>query len=209
MRVKQEQKQDVKVLRGPVECDVCVIGGGLAGLSTAISLAERGQRCSACSRTRLRRSCHLTWRHRSPISCAHAAPVRFAEQPAQARPSFPVARSVVLLEKNRVGWSASGRNGGMAIAGFQIDGARQVMCPSSFGLSGCTPNALTAAACVPRLCCRRRLPCDACSRCAAMEVLEAVGGDEATAKKMIATSVEAQALLRQRIQKHRCARPGS
>jgi hypothetical protein len=42
-----------------------------------------------------------------------------------------------------------------------------------------------------------------------MEVLEAVGGDEATAKKMIATSVEAQALLRQRIQKHRCARPGS
>ena len=51
-------------LEGYVKADVCVIGGGLAGLNTALGLAERG------------------------------------------------ARNVVLVEANRVGWGASGRNGG-------------------------------------------------------------------------------------------------
>lgn len=52
-----------------VSCDVCVVGGGYAGLSAALELAERGY-------------------------------------------------SVVLLEAQRIGWGASGRNGGQAIVGF-------------------------------------------------------------------------------------------
>lgn len=32
------------VLRGEVDCDICVIGGGLAGLNTALGLAQRGRR---------------------------------------------------------------------------------------------------------------------------------------------------------------------
>ncbi len=56
-------------LEGELTADVCVVGGGLAGCSTALHLAERGFR-------------------------------------------------VVLLERERVGWGASGRSGGQAIAGF-------------------------------------------------------------------------------------------
>jgi len=56
-------------LDGVMEADVCVVGGGLAGLSTALGLVERGA-------------------------------------------------SVVLLEAHRVGWGASGRNGGFVSAGF-------------------------------------------------------------------------------------------
>ncbi len=56
-------------LDGVIEAEVCVVGGGLAGLSTALGLAERGV-------------------------------------------------SVVLLEANRVGWGASGRNGGFVSGGF-------------------------------------------------------------------------------------------
>ena len=52
-------------LRGTVKADVCVIGGGYAGLSAALHLAEKGV-------------------------------------------------SVRVLEANRVGWGASGRNGGQA-----------------------------------------------------------------------------------------------
>lgn len=52
-----------------VYADVCVVGAGLAGLSTALELAQRG-------------------------------------------------RSVVVVEANRVGWGASGRNGGFVSAGF-------------------------------------------------------------------------------------------
>ncbi len=52
-----------------VDAEVCVIGGGLAGLASALDLAERG-------------------------------------------------RSVVLLERHRVGWGASGRNGGFASPGY-------------------------------------------------------------------------------------------
>ena len=58
-------------LEGVLEADVCVVGGGLAGLSSALGLAERGV-------------------------------------------------SVALLEGNRVGWGASGRNGGFVSGGFSL-----------------------------------------------------------------------------------------
>jgi len=56
-------------LAGQLEADVCVIGGGIAGCSTALHLAERGYR-------------------------------------------------VALLEAQRIGYGASGRSGGQAIAGY-------------------------------------------------------------------------------------------
>jgi gamma-glutamylputrescine oxidase len=56
-----------------ITADVCVIGGGYSGISSALELAERGY-------------------------------------------------SVVLLEAQRIGWGASGRNGGQAIVGFGSDG---------------------------------------------------------------------------------------
>lgn len=58
-------------LEGVVEAEVCVVGGGLAGLSTALGLTERGI-------------------------------------------------SVALVEARRVGWGASGRNGGFVSAGFSV-----------------------------------------------------------------------------------------
>jgi glycine/D-amino acid oxidase-like deaminating enzyme len=60
-------------LKGMVEADVCVVGGGFSGIATALSLAERGY-------------------------------------------------SVVVLEAQRVGWGASGRNGGQMIAGISGEG---------------------------------------------------------------------------------------
>ena len=57
-------------LRGPVDTRVCVVGGGLAGLNTALGLLERG------------------------------------------------VRDVVVLEANRAGYGASGRNGGFVFGGF-------------------------------------------------------------------------------------------
>ncbi|HEY0662480.1 MAG TPA: FAD-binding oxidoreductase [Lysobacter sp.] len=57
-------------LRGPCSASVCVVGGGFAGLNTALGLAERG------------------------------------------------VRDVVLLESERVGFGASGRNGGFVFGGF-------------------------------------------------------------------------------------------
>jgi gamma-glutamylputrescine oxidase len=59
-------------LQGSVDADVAVVGGGLAGLSAAIELADRGYR-------------------------------------------------VVLLEAQRLGWGASGRNGGQALAGLACE----------------------------------------------------------------------------------------
>lgn len=56
-------------LEGAVEADVCVLGAGYTGLTTALELAEAGYR-------------------------------------------------VVVLEAQRVGWGASGRNGGQAIVGY-------------------------------------------------------------------------------------------
>jgi gamma-glutamylputrescine oxidase len=60
-------------LQGDVQADVCVVGGGYAGISAALELAMRGY-------------------------------------------------AVVLLEAQRIGWGASGRNGGQAIVGFGSDG---------------------------------------------------------------------------------------
>lgn len=55
-----------------IDTDVCVIGGGFSGISTALHLAERGYR-------------------------------------------------VVVLEGSRIGWGATGRNGGQLIGGFSMD----------------------------------------------------------------------------------------
>lgn len=60
-------------LLGHIATDICVVGGGFAGLSAALELATRGY-------------------------------------------------SVALLEAQRIGWGASGRNGGEVIVGFGSDG---------------------------------------------------------------------------------------
>lgn len=60
---------DHPALAGSVTADVCVVGGGFTGVSTALTLAERGY-------------------------------------------------SVALVEANRIGWGASGRNGGQVINGI-------------------------------------------------------------------------------------------
>src|SRR3569623_126996 len=59
-------------LSGPTHACVAVIGGGFAGLNTALGLAERGR------------------------------------------------RDVVLLEREQVGYGASGRNGGFVFAGYSL-----------------------------------------------------------------------------------------
>lgn len=59
-------------LDAAIDVDVCVVGAGLTGLSTALNLAERGY-------------------------------------------------SVAVLEASKVGWAASGRNGGQLIGGFACD----------------------------------------------------------------------------------------
>jgi len=59
---------DLPALRGDASADVCIIGGGYTGLSSAVHLAKRGYR-------------------------------------------------VVLLEAERIGWGASGRNGGQCTVG--------------------------------------------------------------------------------------------
>jgi gamma-glutamylputrescine oxidase len=65
-------------LAGQVAADVCVIGGGYAGLSAALGLAERGY-------------------------------------------------SVLPLEAQRLGWGASGRNGGQVLAGFGAEGEHAIL----------------------------------------------------------------------------------
>lgn len=60
-----------------ISADVCIIGGGYAGISSALELALRGY-------------------------------------------------SVALLEAQRIGWGASGRNGGQAIVGFGEDGEEAI-----------------------------------------------------------------------------------
>ena len=66
------QQPEFPPLQGAVDTDVCVIGGGYTGLSTAIHLRQRGY-------------------------------------------------SVALLEANKVGWGASGRNGGHVGTGQRAD----------------------------------------------------------------------------------------
>lgn len=61
-----------QALHGDLVCDVAIVGGGLAGLSAAIELADRGF-------------------------------------------------DVVLLEARQIGWGASGRNGGQALAGLACE----------------------------------------------------------------------------------------
>ncbi|SEJ14232.1 NAD(P)/FAD-dependent oxidoreductase [Paraburkholderia diazotrophica] len=68
-----ERQPVCDALEGEVTADVCVVGGGYAGLSCALELAQSGF-------------------------------------------------EVVLLEAFRVGWGASGRNGGQAIVGFGAEG---------------------------------------------------------------------------------------
>ncbi|MCY1269819.1 Gamma-glutamylputrescine oxidoreductase [compost metagenome] len=65
-------KQLYPSLAGDVRADVCVVGGGLTGVNSALELAQRGH-------------------------------------------------SVVLLEARRIGWGASGRNGGQLIRGIGHD----------------------------------------------------------------------------------------
>ncbi|MBT3410495.1 MAG: FAD-binding oxidoreductase, partial [Halieaceae bacterium] len=62
-------KTDYPQLRGEHSADVCVIGAGFTGVSTALHLAEKGYK-------------------------------------------------VHIIEANRVGWGASGRNGGQIIGGI-------------------------------------------------------------------------------------------
>ena len=69
------QQLDFPALRGEASADVCVIGAGYTGLSTAIHLRQRGY-------------------------------------------------SVIVLEANRVGWGASGRNGGHVGTGQRADQER-------------------------------------------------------------------------------------
>ena len=64
-------------LEGEQQTDICVIGGGLAGLSTALGLVEKNKK-------------------------------------------------TILLEANRIGWGASGRNGGFVAKGY-AQGYRQLV----------------------------------------------------------------------------------
>ena len=64
------EKVAIVPFEGAVRCDVCVVGGGYAGLSTALHLARRGV-------------------------------------------------AVTLLDQSRLGWGASGRNGGQAHVGMR------------------------------------------------------------------------------------------
>ncbi|MEJ8474634.1 NAD(P)/FAD-dependent oxidoreductase [Roseibium algae] len=66
------RQTDHPALSADVSCDVCIIGGGFTGLSSALHLAERGF-------------------------------------------------DVVLLEAHRVGWGASGRNGGQVGTGQRVE----------------------------------------------------------------------------------------
>jgi gamma-glutamylputrescine oxidase len=77
-----ERRPPSPALDGSVTADVCVVGGGYAGLSAALELAERGYR-------------------------------------------------VVLLEARRIGWGASGRNGGQAIVGFAAESAIEAQLPAA------------------------------------------------------------------------------
>jgi gamma-glutamylputrescine oxidase len=66
------REQSFEALAGEVDGDIAIVGAGIAGLSAAIELADRGY-------------------------------------------------SVVVLEARQVGWGASGRNGGQALAGLACD----------------------------------------------------------------------------------------
>ncbi len=71
------RQQPAAPLAGSLAADVCVVGGGYAGVSAALELASRGY-------------------------------------------------SVALLEAQRIGWGASGRNGGQALVGFGFAGQEAI-----------------------------------------------------------------------------------
>jgi len=79
-----ERKKPLPALDMDIFADICVVGGGLAGLCSALELAERGY-------------------------------------------------SVAVLEAQRVGWGASGRNGGQALVGFSSDDAIEQQLPLEEG----------------------------------------------------------------------------
>lgn len=62
----------LSVPEGEMRCDVCVVGGGFTGVSTALHLAQKGYK-------------------------------------------------VILLEANKLGWGASGRNGGQVNTGMRLE----------------------------------------------------------------------------------------
>ncbi len=98
-------------LNSDIDCDVAIVGGGLAGLSAAIELADRG----------------------------HA---------------------VVLLEAKQVGWGASGRNGGQALAGLACE---QETIEVQLGLDEARrvwAMTLEAVALIQQRCERFRIDCD-------------------------------------------------
>ena len=86
---------------GAQEHAICIIGGGFAGLATAMSLLERGQ------------------------------------------------RDIVLIEAERIGHGASGRNGGFVFGGFSLDERalyRQVGAPEARALYRLTLDAVATIA---------------------------------------------------------------
>ena len=98
-------------LAGDIECDVAIIGGGLAGLSAAIELADRGY-------------------------------------------------DVVLLEAKQVGWGASGRNGGQALAGLACE---QDTIEAQLGLDEARrvwSMTIEALALIQQRCARFQIDCD-------------------------------------------------
>ncbi|MBJ9927006.1 NAD(P)/FAD-dependent oxidoreductase, partial [Burkholderia cenocepacia] len=68
-------RQPYPQLTGTIDTQVCIVGGGLAGLCTALGLVERG------------------------------------------------VTDVVVLDSERVGFGASGRNGGFVFGGYSLDNA--------------------------------------------------------------------------------------
>jgi gamma-glutamylputrescine oxidase len=98
-------------LAGPVECDVCIVGGGISGCSAALHLAERGYR-------------------------------------------------VILLEQHRVGWGASGRNGGQVLPGTAASPARLIRLLGADGARAVWGLSVEALALVRGLIARHHIDCD-------------------------------------------------
>ena len=98
-------------LAADIDCDVAIVGGGLAGLSAAIELADRGHR-------------------------------------------------VALLEARQVGWGASGRNGGQALAGLACE---QETIEAQLGLDEARrvwAMTIEALALIQQRCTRFQIDCD-------------------------------------------------
>lgn len=106
-----QRTQRFPKLEGSVNCDVAVVGAGLAGLSAAIELADRGY-------------------------------------------------SVAVLEAKEVGWGASGRNGGQALAGLACD---QATVEAQLGMTDARriwAMTLEAIALIQERCSRFDIDCD-------------------------------------------------